>query len=158
MHHHHGETDETEHHHPVAYLNLVGDGLHNLIDGMIIGGAYLIDIKLGLATTVAVMLHEIPQEIGDFSILIFGGFSKAKALFYNFLSALTAILGAIIALVVGNVESFATILVAIGVGSFIYIAAADLIPEIHRSRQKAWPQFLAMILGIAIMSALLLLE
>ena len=159
LHHHHGETQESEHHHhPVAYLNLIGDGLHNLIDGMIIAGAYLIDIKLGLATTVAVMLHEIPQEIGDFSILIYGGFSKTKALFYNFLSAITAVVGAVIALVIGDVENFATILVAIGVGSFIYIAVADLIPEIHRSRQKAWPQFLAMLLGIAIMFALLLLE
>src|SRR3989338_4399279 len=79
LHHHHEETEESEHHHhPVAYLNLIGDGLHNLIDGMIIGGAYLIDIQLGLATTVAVMLHESPQEIGDFSILIYGGFSKDR--------------------------------------------------------------------------------
>jgi zinc and cadmium transporter len=159
LHHHHNETDEDEHrHHPVAYLNLIGDGLHNLIDGLIIGGAYLIDIQLGLATTVAVMLHEIPQEIGDFSILIYAGMSRGKALFYNFLSALTAIVGVIIALIVGNVDSFAAILVAVGIGSFIYIAVADLIPEIHKSRHKIWPQVLAMAFGIGIMLLLLTIE
>src|SRR3989344_1556427 len=135
LHHHHGETQESEHpHHPVAYLNLIGDGLHNLIDGMIIAGAYLIDIKLGLATTVAVILHEIPQEVGDFGVLIYGGLGRNRALFYNFLSALMAIFGVIIALTFGNTENFADILVAIGIGSFLYISVADLIPEIHKSK------------------------
>ncbi len=158
LHHHHHETDEHEQeYHPVAWLNIIGDGLHNLIDGLIIGGAYLVDIKLGLATTVAVMLHEIPQEIGDFSILLYAGFSKAKALFYNFASALTALVGVVFALLVGNVEGFAGILVAIGTGSFIYIAVADLIPEIHKSKNNFFPQLLAMMLGIGIMLALLLL-
>ncbi|MEO8065582.1 MAG: ZIP family metal transporter [Candidatus Doudnabacteria bacterium] len=158
-HHHHHETAENEQrNHPVVLLNLVGDGMHNIIDGLIIGGAYLIDIKLGFATTLAVILHEIPQEIGDFGVLIYGGLSRNRALLYNFLSAITSIIGVIIALTVGNVENFAYILVAIGIGSFIYISVADLIPEIHKSKTNILPQSLAMLFGIGIMFALLLLE
>jgi len=159
IHHHHGDVTETEHnHHPVAYLNLIGDGFHNLIDGLIIGAAYIVDIQLGIATTIAVLLHEIPQEIGDFSVLIYAGFSKVKALFFNFLSALMALVGAIIALTVRDIENFATTIVAVGIGSFIYIAVADLIPEIHKSKSQTSLQFFAMALGIAIMFALLWLE
>lgn len=158
IHHSHGETEEPHHHHPVAYLNIIGDGFHNLLDGLIIGAAYLVDIQLGLATTIAVLLHEIPQEIGDFSVLIHAGFSRTRALFYNFLSALMAVVGAIIALTVSHVEDFASVIIAIGIGSFIYIAVADLIPEIHKSKHKPWLQFVAMSLGVAIMFALLLLE
>lgn len=159
LHHHHHEPDEIEHaHHPVAYLNLIGDGLHNLIDGLIIGAAYLVDVQVGVATTLAVILHEIPQEIGDFGVLIYAGFTKTKALFFNFISGLTALLGVIIALAVGEVEHFAAVIVAIGIGSFIYIALADLVPEIHKSRGKIFTQSAAMLLGIAVMSALLFLE
>ncbi len=156
-HRHHSESDEEEHHyHPVVYLNLIGDGLHNFIDGLIIGAAYMIDVQVGLATTLAVILHEIPQEIGDFGVLLYGGFSKAKALFFNFLSALTALIGVIIALSIGEVEKFAPIIVSIGIGSFIYIALADLVPEIHKSRgSKIIFQALALFLGIAVMFALL---
>jgi zinc and cadmium transporter len=158
-HHHHMESDESEHaHHPVAYLNLVGDGMHNIIDGLIIGGAYMIDIQLGVATTVAVILHEIPQEVGDFGVLLYAGFSKAKALFYNFLSALTSLIGVAIALSIRNTEHFADILVAIGIGSFLYIAVADLIPEIHKTKGKAVSQFITMLFGIGIMFLLLLLD
>jgi zinc and cadmium transporter len=158
-HHHHNESDEEEHaHHPVAFLNLIGDGLHNFIDGLIIGGAYLIDIQAGVATTIAVILHEIPQEIGDFGVLIYAGFTKSKAVFYNFLSALTALVGVLIALYIGQVENFATIMIAIGIGSFIYISLADLVPEIHKSKSWIATQFLAMLGGIAVMLLLLLLE
>ncbi len=158
-HHHHDETEESkQQHHPVALLNLIGDGLHNIIDGLIIGGAYMVDVKLGLATTVAVILHEIPQEIGDFGVLIYAGFSQRRALFYNFLSALTAIIGVVIALTLKNTQNIATTLVAIGVGSFLYISVADLIPEIHKTRGKIWVPFTALVLGMAIMFALLFLE
>ncbi|OGE82805.1 MAG: hypothetical protein A3B10_03795 [Candidatus Doudnabacteria bacterium RIFCSPLOWO2_01_FULL_44_21] len=158
-HHHHNESEENKMtYHPVAILNLIGDGLHNLIDGLIIGGAYLIDLRVGLATTVAVILHEIPQEIGDFGVLIYAGFSRKKALFFNFLSALMALVGVFVALSIGRIENFTPILVAIGTGSFLYIAVADLIPEIHKSKEKALSQFLIMLLGIAIMFALLWLE
>ena len=108
-----------------------------LIDGLIIGGAYLIDLRVGLATTVAVILHEIPQEIGDFGVLIYAGFSRKKALFFNFLSALMALVGVFVALSIGRIENFTPILVAIGTGSFLYIAVADLIPEIHKSKKCA---------------------
>src|SRR3989344_312055 len=158
-HHHHDETEESKQtHHPVALLNLVGDGLHNMIDGLIIGGAYLVDWKPGLATTVAVVLHEIPQEIGDFGVLIYAGLSRRRALFYNFLSGLTAMVGVIIALTLKNTENIATILVAIGIGSFLYISVADLIPEIHKTRDKIWVAFIAILSGIGVMAALLLLE
>ncbi len=161
-HHHHSEDEQEEvehaHYHPVVFLNLFGDGIHNFIDGLIIGGAYLISIEVGLATTVAVMLHEIPQEFGDFGILIHGGLSRGKALFYNFLSALTAIFGAVIALAVGHTEKYTAYILAVGIASFIYIALADLIPEIQKSREKTIPQLFAILLGIGIMFLLLLLD
>lgn len=150
----------SEHVHPFAIMNLIGDGVHNFIDGLIIGVSYLISIPVGIATTIAVALHEIPQEIGDFGVLIHGGFSKGRALFFNFLAALGAVLGAIIALVaksyISNIEIF---LIPIAVGGFIYIAGSDLIPELHKefTTKKALLQLLAFIIGILIMAALLLI-
>lgn len=159
-HHHNNEHDDdcNEHIHPVAYTILVGDGFHNLIDGLIIGGAFLLDIKLGIATAVAVILHEIPQEIGDFGVLLYAGFSKTKALFYNFLSALAAILGTVIALIIGTSDKILAILAALAVGSFIYIATADLIPEIHKDKKRTFSHLLSFLLGIAVMFLLLLFE
>ncbi|MFA6281015.1 MAG: ZIP family metal transporter, partial [Candidatus Omnitrophota bacterium] len=117
---------------PVVALNLLGDGVHNFIDGLIIGATYSVSIPLGIATTLAVILHEIPQEIGDFGVLIHGGMSIKKALFFNFLSAITSILGAVFALIVGShMKGFTAALVPITAGGFIYIAGSDLIPELH---------------------------
>jgi zinc and cadmium transporter len=152
----------TKHHvHPFAYMNLVGDSLHNFIDGLIIAGSYMANIPAGIATTFAVVLHEIPQEIGDFGVLIHGGFSKTKAIFLNFITALVAVLGAIVALLLGNIISnLQQILVPLAIGGFLYIAGSDLIPELHKET-KVWisvGQILAFILGILIMMALLLLE
>ena len=161
-HHHHGESlDEHEHAHPhpVAVLNIIGDGVHNLIDGLIIGASYLVSIELGIATTIAVILHEIPQEIGDFGVLIYAGWSATKALIFNLISGLTAVLGVVIALAFGATESFLTVLIAVGAGSFIYIAMADLIPEIHKERARnAALQMLVFCFGILIMYLLLFLE
>lgn len=158
-HHHHGTGEPDDHAtHPFAYLNLIGDGLHNIIDGMIIAGAYLIDIPLGIATTIAVVAHEIPQEIGDFGVLVYGGFSKAKALLFNLLSGLTAIVGALFVLAIGRTENFLNILIALGAGSFIYIATADLIPEIHKEKETGFKQFLAFIIGIGAIFLLLFIE
>ncbi|MBI3952365.1 MAG: ZIP family metal transporter [Candidatus Doudnabacteria bacterium] len=160
-HHHHGESmDEQEHAHPhpVAILNLLGDAVHNLIDGLIIGGAYLISIELGIATTLAVILHEIPQEIGDFGVLIYAGFKPIRAVIFNLLTGLTAVLGTIFALVYGGSEIVLSVLIALGIGSFIYIAIADLIPEIHKERTgNAFMQLVAFCFGIVIMFLLLLL-
>ena len=150
-----------EHIHFFAYMKIIGDALHNFIDGIIIAASYVISIPAGLATTLAVALHEIPQEIGDFGVLIYGGFSRSKALILNFISALTAVLGAVLALwattVVEQIEMF---LVPIAVGGFIYIAGSDLIPELHKETRlrRSIMQIIAFLLGIGVMSALLLLE
>jgi zinc and cadmium transporter len=88
--------------HPLGYLNLIADGVHNLIDGMMIGASYLVSVPIGIATTLAVVFHEIPQEIGDFGILLQAGFTKRRALFFNFLSATLALLGTALALIVGS--------------------------------------------------------
>jgi len=157
QHCHHPITES--HVHPFAITNLVGDGAHNFIDGLIIGASYLISIPVGIATTIAVALHEIPQEIGDFGILIHGGFSKAKALGINFLSALVAVVGTIIALTahtyIDNIELF---LIPITIGGFIYIAGSDLIPELHKdfTTKSSIIQLIAFVLGILVMAALLL--
>jgi zinc and cadmium transporter len=150
-----------DHVHPFAYMNLVGDGFHNFLDGVIIATSYVISIPVGVATTLAVALHEIPQEIGDFAILIHGGFSKAKALAMNFLTALFAILGAVIALLFTNiVDNLELILIPIAAGGFIYIAGSDLIPELHKKIKvsQSLLQLLAFILGVAIMVVLALFE
>ncbi len=154
-HHHANEHDEAKHTKPFVFTNLVGDGIHNLIDGMVIAGAYLIDIKLGIATTIAVVLHEIPQEFADFGVLIYGGLKPSKALFYNFLSALMSLAGAVIVLFTGITGNGTAMLVAFGAGSFIYLATADLIPEIHLEKEKTFTQLVSFALGIVIMFALL---
>jgi zinc and cadmium transporter len=154
-------TNSTEHLHPVVTMNLVGDGVHNLIDGMVIGASYIVSLPIGIATTLAVLLHEIPQEIGDFSILVHGGLSVKKALAFNFLSALTAILGAVLSLLIGpSIEGYASALLPITAGGFIYIAGSDLIPELHHDVKVStslW-QFILITLGIGIMALLILFE
>lgn len=149
------------HVHPFAIMNLVGDSVHNFIDGLIIGASYLVNIPVGIATTLAVILHEVPQEIGDFGVLLHGGFSKLKALFFNFITALTAVIGAIVALVMSSyVENITIFLIPFAAGTFIYIAGSDLIPEIHKEVEvkKSLLQFAAIVLGVLVMLFLLLLE
>lgn len=145
----------------VGAMNLVADGLHNLIDGMLIGASYLADIKIGVATTLAVVLHELPQEIGDFGILLHAGFSKSRALLFNFLSASLAILGAVIAMAIGaRAASFSSFMLPITAGGFIYIAGSDLVPELHKECDPARSllQLLALSVGVGLMLLLLLLE
>ena len=151
-----------EHPHSFVYMNLFGDAVHNFIDGLIIGGSYLASIPLGVATTLAVIFHEIPQEIGDFGVLIYGGFSKSRALFFNFLTALTAIFGAIVALSLGSLtQVFVPFLIPFAAGSFIYIAGSDLIPELRKEEPgplKAALQLTALVLGVLILFSLVFLE
>ena len=151
-----------EHPHSFAYMNLFGDSVHNLIDGLIIGGSYLASIPIGIATTIAVIFHEIPQEMGDFSVLIYGGFTKKKALTFNFLTALTAIIGAVIALALGSLlDGFVPLLIPFAAGNFIYIAGSDLIPELRKDSpepKKSALQLMSLVLGIVPMVLLLLLE
>lgn len=149
------------HQHPFATMNLIGDSLHNFIDGMIIGISYLTNIALGLATTLAIILHEIPQEIGDFGVLIHAGFSRRKAIFFNFLSGLIAILGTIIALFLFSyIKNHIFYLLPIAAGGFLYIACSDLIPEIRTECKPSisFLQFFLIIVGITIISLLTLLE
>ena len=122
-----------DHSHPLAFMNLVGDAVHNFIDGVLIAGSFLLSVPVGIATTVAVILHEIPQEMGDFGVLLHSGMKPKKALLFNFLSALTAVLGALVILVVGmSNENVTHIIIPITIGGFLYIANADLIPELHK--------------------------
>ncbi len=149
-----------DHPHPYAYTNLIGDLMHNFLDGIVIASAYFVSIPLGISTTIAVAIHEIPQEIGDFGILIHGGFKAKQALLINFLTALTALAGAIIILTIGaGAENFTKYMLPITAGGFIYIAASDLIPELQKEvkASKSFIQVIAIILGIAIMWGLMFL-
>ncbi|MBD3360059.1 MAG: ZIP family metal transporter [Candidatus Buchananbacteria bacterium] len=117
----------------LGYINLIGDGVHNFIDGVIIVTSYMVNIELGVAVTISIIFHEIPQELGDFGVLIYSGISKTKALFYNFLTALLAILGVIIGyLLLSWIEGINAFLIPVAAGGFIYIAATDLIPELQK--------------------------
>ncbi|QQG38839.1 MAG: ZIP family metal transporter [Candidatus Woesearchaeota archaeon] len=149
-----------QHHHPFAIMNLFGDALHNFIDGIIIGASYLASIPVGIATTLAVVFHEIPQEIGDFGILLHGGFSKSKALFFNFIISLTSIAGVIIALTLNDyIPNLSAFLIPFAAGGFIYIAGSDLIPEMHRETklENSIMQILLFILGVIVMFLLTLI-
>ena len=159
QHHHvHRKKDEIK---SFAIMNLVGDGFHNFLDGLILGASYLISIPVGIATTIAIVLHEIPQEIGDFGVLIHGGFSKNKALLFNLLSALFAVLGTFISLIASSYfDHVQFLIVPVAIGGFIYIAGSNLIPELHKefTIKKTILEFATFLLGIFVMAALLLLE
>jgi zinc and cadmium transporter len=152
----------SEHPHSLAYMNLFGDAVHNLIDGLIIGSSYLASIPLGVSTTLAVILHEVPQELGDFGILLYAGMTKRRALWFNFLTALTAILGALVSFIIGPlVKGFVPLVIPFAAGNFIYIAGSDLVPELRKDVPepgKAALQGLSIALGVALMLLILLLE
>lgn len=148
----------SSHPHPVGIMNLVGDGVHNLIDGLVIGASYMVSIPVGVATTLAVVMHEIPQEIGDFGVLLHAGFKRKRAVFMNFLTALTAVAGALLSLTIGSsFPGLVNFLVPFAAGSFIYIASADLIPELKKETalSKSMVQFIFILLGVGIMFSLL---
>ncbi|MEM2631884.1 MAG: ZIP family metal transporter [Candidatus Bathyarchaeia archaeon] len=142
--------------HTFVYLNLIGDGIHNFIDGMVIAATFLISFDLGFATTLAVVFHEIPQEIGDFGILIYGGLSRKKALTFNFVSAVTAVAGALTTYFLAHLRSIEALLVPFAAGGFIYIAATDLMPELHKKLQvrESLTQLIALLVGIGLMAYL----
>jgi len=148
------------HPHHLGMMNLVGDCLHNFFDGIIIAGSFLVSVPLGLATLVAVIAHEIPQEIGDFGVLLYAGYSRRRALFLNFVTALTAVLGAAAALLLGaRVNNFSDLIIPFTAGGFIYIATADLIPELKKETaiHKSVYQLVSIIVGVFIMLALKLI-
>lgn len=136
---------------PFGTINLVADMFHNLIDGLLIAAAFTYSTEIGIATTLTVLMHELPQEIGDFGVLIHAGFSKRKALIFNFLSACTAFIGALIVLLIGRTAAdISKFVLPFAAGGFIYLAAADLIPELHTEKapRKSFYQFLALLLGM----------
>ena len=147
--------------HPIGYMSLLADILENFIDGAIIGAAYLVSPATGLAATVAVVMHEIPTEIGDFGVLVHAGFSKKKALALNFTTALAGLVGAIVSLTVGSVvDSFEMIVLPLAAGCFVYLAAAGLLPRILKEQKHcgSYAQVLWMLVGVGIMLALCFLE
>lgn len=146
--------EEVCEYHAIAQINLIGDGIHNFMDGVAIATSFLVNIPTGIATTIAICVHEIPQELGDFGILIFSGFSKAKAIFYNFLTALVAVIGAVLTLIFANyVQNLVWILMPITAGGFIYLASTDLFPELHKEKNisNSVLQIILLVLGIALM-------
>lgn len=153
--HHHVEGDHVEEEKVVAYLSLVGDSIHNFVDGVIIAASFIVSIPLGITTTLAVIAHEIPHELSDFTILIYGGFSNKKALFYNFLSALTAILGTVVMFLISTEigNTLAKYMLPFAAGNFIYIALSDLIPELHKKRRlgTSLGQIIILVFGIIVM-------
>ena len=150
----------TSHNHPhhLGIMNLIGDALHNFIDGVIIAGSFLVNPQLGLVTVISVVIHEIPQEIGDFGVLIYAGFNRAKALLLNFASGLVAVLGALSLIILDlKFEAYAPeIILPITAGGFIYIATADLIPELKKESgiKNSLIQLSFILIGIAIMAIL----
>ncbi len=149
------------HSHHVGPMNLFADGVHNFIDGILIGVSYMVSLPIGIATTIAVILHEIPTEIGDFGVLLHAGYSTRRALKYNFLSALMAVMGTLLALSIGpSIGSFTSAVLPMTAGGFLYIAGSDLIPELHReiNLKHTLLQFLAILAGISVMVGLLFVE
>ena len=160
LHWHHSHLPTEEVMHPVATMNLVGDGLHNFIDGAIVAAAFTVSPELGIATAVAVGLHEIPQELGDFGILVHSGVTPARALFLNVATGALAILGGAVALVAGSVTEIERPLLPFTAGAFVYIASTDLIPELHKEPEpaKSVVQVVALIGGVGTMVALRVFE
>lgn len=133
LHWHHCHREGADCRKPVTYMLLIGDGIHNLLGGLAVAGAFLIDIRLGISTFLAAAAHEIPQELGDYAVLIHGGWSRGKALLFNMLSGLTFLVGGLLAYAVAS-EFDTSLIVAFAAGNFIYIGASDLVPEVNKHR------------------------
>jgi zinc and cadmium transporter len=138
-------------HSAAPYLILFGDAFHNFMDGVVITAGFLVSIPFGIAASLAVVAHEVPQEIGDFAVLLHGGMDKKKAFLYNFLSALATLPGSLIAYSLSNyVEKITPIILALAASSFLYIAIADLIPEIHRKTPPGRGFYQIILMGVGI--------
>ena len=140
--------------HTFTYLILIGDGIHNFIDGLIIATSFFVSVPFGIVTTLLILGHELPQELGDFGVLVYGGFSKTKALIYNFLSQLTAIIGGVVGYFLStSIENIVPYILPFAAGGFLYIAASDLVPELHKEPElkKSLTSFGFFIVGILFM-------
>jgi len=153
----HCHTDDCEVHVPdvdkarhaaTGNLILIGDGIHNMVDGVLIAAAFLTDVHLGVVTSIAVIAHEIPQELGDFAVLLHSGFSRGKALLYNMLTSLTTVIGGVVAFYsLTLADRIVPYVLAVAASSFIYIAVADLIPGLHKR-----PEFSATVQQIVLIA------
>jgi zinc and cadmium transporter len=158
VHHHHSHEVEKEgsghsHAYHLGLVNVIGDAIHNFLDGIVIASSFLVNPVVGITATVSVILHEVPQEIADFSVLLYSGYSKKKALLLNFLSALTAIIGAVLVFVLADsVHKLSDYLIPFAAGNFIYIAASNLLPQLHRhcDTKETIEHLAAIILGVII--------
>lgn len=161
LHWRHQHSDEDHAIEPYGYLNILADVAHNFIDGLIIGASYLVSVKMGLATTLAVVLHEIPHEFSNFGILVRSGFTRWRALFLNFVTALAALVGGVLAWGVGShTAGFIQFLIPLTAGGFIYIAGSDLVPQLHKDVKslRALSQLLAILAGVGLMYLVKILE
>lgn len=154
-HHHHATTHPQIM--PFSYMILVGDGIHNFIDGLVMGASFLVSFPIGIVTALAIASHEIPQEIGDFGVLVYGGFERFKALILNYASAITVIFGGITSYLLSAwIGEAIVFLLPFASGNFIYIASSDLIPEIKykESLKKTLVRFLVFLTGMGLMLAI----
>lgn len=161
VHWHHSHMEHKEEIHAVVYLTIVGDALHNFIDGLVIAGSFLVSVPLGVATSLAVVFHEIPHELGNFAVLVHGGWTAKKALFYNFLSSFAAFFGGVVVLLFSReLQNAPLVLLSVGASNFIYVALSDLIPELNKEKdnKKSFFLLIAFVVGIALMALLLLKE
>ncbi len=157
VHHRHSKKCNHAHGHAHAYnvapINLIGDSIHNFIDGLVIAGAYAANITIGITATISIIFHEIPQEIADFGVLLYSGLKKKKALLFNLLSAATAIIGTVVGIIlVGKMHGFTDLIIPFACGNFLYIAASNLLPELHRhcKLKDTLLHLLAIAIGIGI--------
>lgn len=151
--HHHHQCAECEFK-SLPIMNLISDGFHNFIDGLLIVASFMVDFNLGLVTTTAIIFHEIPQEMSDFGVLVYGGFSRLKALLWNLISAFCAVIGVFVGyLFFGLFEEQLFVLLAVTAGGFIYVAASDLIPELNKEKNslKSFLSFFVFLAGICLM-------
>lgn len=159
IHWHHCHNLSCDHKESVGYLVLIADGLHNFIDGLAIAGAFIVDVRVGIITLIITAAHEIPQELGDFGVLVHSGWQKSRALMFNFVSGLTAVAGGLLAYFVANTMDVGFLL-PFAAGNFIYIACSDLIPEVkhHEKLKTNIIHFSAFVLGILLVWAVGSLE
>jgi zinc and cadmium transporter len=159
LHFHRCHRATPSHAEPVTYLVLAGDAIHNFLDGLAVGGAFVMDARLGVTAWIAVAAHEVPQEIGDFAVLVHGGWSRKRALLFNFLSSVSFMVGGVLAYGVslaGSVDG----LLPFAAGNFLYIAASDLVPQVnrHETAMRNVEHFAAFLAGLGLLLLLRLAE
>lgn len=150
--HHHHRSHDNDAIKPVVPLIVFGDGVHNFIDGVVIAATFMVDIRLGIITTLAIIAHELPQEVGDFGLLLHQGIKRRKVFLYNLFSQLTAVVGGVLTYFIGkSIEGILPFFIALTSGFFIYIALSDLVPDIHSENRKGFALFESVLLAAGIL-------